>query len=151
MDSYKDLIVWQKSILLVKDVYLVTAKFPGSELYGIVNQMRRSAVSIPANLAEGYARKSKKEYSQFIAISFGSATELETYLIISKELRFIDEEVYNKLTSLLTEILKMLNVLLSRLKWFRSCFPYTLFANPYPLWRFFLVFVPPANYTLVTI
>ena len=116
MDSYKDLIVWQKSILLVKDVYLVTAKFPGSELYGIVNQMRRSAVSIPANLAEGYARKSKKEYSQFIAISFGSATELETYLIISKELRFIDEEVYNKLTSLLTEILKMLNVLLSRLK-----------------------------------
>lgn len=116
MNSYKDLIVWQKSIKLVKEIYLVTAKFPSSELYGIVNQMRRSAVSIPANLAEGYSRKSRKEYSQFVAIAFGSATELETYLIISKELRFIDEEVYNKLTDLLTEVLKMLNVLLSRLK-----------------------------------
>ena len=86
--SYKELIVWQKSIKLVKEIFILTDKFPKSELYGLVSQMRRAAVAIPSNIAEGYGRKSSKEYAQFYSIAYGSALELETQLILSKRLGF---------------------------------------------------------------
>jgi four helix bundle protein len=76
--SYKELIVWQKSIALVKEIYLLTEKLPQSELYGLISQMRRAAISIASNIAEGYGRNSTKEYTQFYSISYGSLLELET-------------------------------------------------------------------------
>lgn len=116
LKSYKELIVWQKSMQLVKEVFLITDKFPKSETYGLISQMRRSAVSIPSNIAEGYGRKSKKEYSQFYSIAYGSTLELETQLIISKELNFIDIKDFQKINSLLEEVAKMLNYMTSRMR-----------------------------------
>ena len=107
--SYKDLIVWQKSIELVKEVYLLTKSFPREELYGLVSQMRRAAVAIPSNIAEGYGRKTKKDRCQFYLISFSSALELETQITISKELSYIEEKETTSVISVLQEILKMLN------------------------------------------
>ena len=86
LKSYKELIVWQKSILLVKEIYLLTNSFPKSEIFGLSSQMQRAVISIPSNIAEGYSRKNIKEYLQFLRIAYGSATELETQIIISKEL-----------------------------------------------------------------
>lgn len=84
--SFKQLIVWQKSILLVKEIYEITKKFPQNEMYGLVSQMRRSAVSLPSNIAEGYKRRGIKEYLQFLSIAEASSAELETQIIISKDL-----------------------------------------------------------------
>ena len=81
--SYKDLVVWQKGIMLVDLVYAVTGKFPKEEMYGLTNQIRRAAVSIPANIAEGWGRDSTKNYLQFLRISRGSLYEVETMLTIS--------------------------------------------------------------------
>ena len=114
--SYKDLIVWQKSFELVKEVYILTAKFPNSELYGIVSQMRRCAVSIPSNIAEGYGRKSTKSYIQFYAIAYGSALELETQVLISKELKFVNLDQFEKVDNLLLEVCKMLNAMITKMK-----------------------------------
>jgi len=92
MNTHKDLEVWQKSIELVEMVYKITDNFPQSEIYGLTNQMRRSAVSIPSNISEGAARNSNKEFIQFLYISLGSLSELETQCIISKKLRYFDDE-----------------------------------------------------------
>jgi len=86
IESYKQLIVWQKSLRLVKEIYLLTSKYPSSEKYGLANQMRRAAVAIPSNIAEGSRRGSAKDYSNFLRIADGSTAELETQLIISKDL-----------------------------------------------------------------
>lgn len=110
--TYKELIVWKKSMELVGEIYLLTEKFPKIEIYGIISQMRRSAVSIPSNIAEGYGRKSQKEYSQFYSIAYGSALELETQLIISKNLKFTKDQEFTKSEPLLTEVLKMLSSML---------------------------------------
>ena len=87
--SYKELTVWQKSIELVVEVYELTDKFPKVEMYGLISQMRRSAVSIPSNIAEGCARQNNKETIQFLYVSLGSIAELETQLLIAKELNYI--------------------------------------------------------------
>jgi four helix bundle protein len=116
LKSYKELIVWQKSMKLVKEVFLITDKFPKSETYGLSSQMRRSAISIPSNIAEGYGRKSKKEYSQFYSIAYGSTLELETQLIISKDLNFIDINDFQRINSLLEEVAKMLNFMTSKMR-----------------------------------
>ncbi len=108
MQTYKDLIVWQKSIDLVLEIYNITKSFPNEEKFGLVSQMRRCSVSIPSNLAEGYARKNRRENAQYVNISFGSATELETQIIISKKLKFISDDRYRKIDQLLDEILRML-------------------------------------------
>lgn len=110
--SYKELIVWKKSMELAKEIYLLTEGFPKSEIYGIISQMRRAAVSIPSNIAEGYGRKSPKEYAQFYAISYGSAIELETQLILSKDLKLADNQSFTKSEVLLIEISKMLRSML---------------------------------------
>lgn len=109
--SYKELIVWQKSVLLTKEVFLLTEKFPKTEIYGITSQMRRAAVSIPSNIAEGYGRRTIKSTAQFYSIAFGSALELETQIIISKELTFTKTIYFNDTDELLLEVLKMLNKL----------------------------------------
>lgn len=114
--SYRDLIVWQKSMKLVVEVYRLTDTFPKSELYGIVSQIRRSAVSIPSNIAEGKQRGTRKEYRQFLIIAFGSAAELDTQLEISKELGFCNTQKYTKIRELLDEVSRMLNRLITTLE-----------------------------------
>lgn len=111
IQSYKELIVWQKSIILVKEIYKITKNFPKSELLTLVNQIRRAAVSISSNIAEGYGRRSHKEYLQFYSIAYGSALEVETQLIISKELGFVDQAEFDKVNIVLTEVIKMLYVM----------------------------------------
>jgi len=90
--NHKDLEVWKQSMDLVDVVYRVTKGFPHEELYGLVNQMRRCAVSVPSNVAEGAARSGKKEFSQFLHVSLGSLSELETQILISKRLGYMDRE-----------------------------------------------------------
>lgn len=96
IQSYKELIVWQKAITLVKEVYILTSLFPKEEQFIIIPQIRRAAISIPSNIAEGYARRSHKEYLQFYSISYGSCLELETQLIIAKNLKLaLDDKFKN--------------------------------------------------------
>lgn len=109
--SYKELIVWQRSIELVKEIFLLTNILPKSELYGLTSQMRRAAVAIPSNIAEGYGRNSTKEYAQFYSIAYGSALELETQLIIVEELNFITNSQSKRSYELLIEVLKMLHAM----------------------------------------
>ncbi len=91
MKDHKELDVWKESVELVVEVYSITRRFPKEEIYGLTNQMRRSAVSIPSNIAEGAARQTEKEFVHFLHIASGSAAELETQLIISKKLNFVQE------------------------------------------------------------
>lgn len=116
IQSYKDLLVWQKAFKLSLFIYRITKKFPKDELYGIVSQIRRCSISIPSNIAEGYARHRKLEYIQFLQIAFASGAELETQLLIAKELGYITTEGFNEVYGLLQEIMKMLNVLIGKLK-----------------------------------
>lgn len=105
--------VWQKSLDLVREIYAATGNLPQAEIYGLVSQMRRAAVSIPSNIAEGYRRKNLKEYIQFLYISYGSSAELETQLLISKDIYpRID---FSKSESVLNEVQKMLNVVIRKL------------------------------------
>lgn len=113
LKSFKDLTVWQRSIELVKEVYKITSSFPRSELYGLIAQMRRAAISIPSDIAEGYKRKNRGEYIHFLSIADASAAELETQLIIAKDLYPLVD--YTKMESLLIEAQKMLIVLLRTL------------------------------------
>ena len=108
MNNHKDLNVWKDSIEFVKNIYLITSKFPKNEVYGLTSQIRRSAVSIPSNLAEGAARQTKKEFSQFIFIALGSLSELKTQLIIAKEIKFINNFEFNEINEKITLIRKML-------------------------------------------
>ena len=116
MDSHKNLIVWQKSISLVKLVYPAMRLFPNDEQFGLISQIKRSAVSIPSNIAEGFGRGSKRECKRFIHIALGSATELDTQLIISNELGFLNEKDYAEVYSLLSEVKRMLKALIKSLK-----------------------------------
>lgn len=115
MSSYKELIVWQKAYQLTLDIYSVTKKFPKEELFGLVSQMRRCSVSIPSNLAEGNMRGGNKEHIQFIRIAYGSGAELETQLLLARDLKYIENKEYNELISLLSEVMKMLNKLITTL------------------------------------
>lgn len=107
--SYRNLIVWQKGLKLSFLIYDITKKFPKEELYGLVPQMRRCAVSIPSNIAEGRRRSSRKDYAKYIKISFGSGAELETQLEIAKYAEYLTQKEYESVMSLLTEVMKMLN------------------------------------------
>jgi len=89
--TFKELKMWQRGIEIVKDIYALTKKFPKEELYGLTSQMRRSSISIPSNIAEGFKRSHNKEYKQFLYITQGSLAELETQLIIAKELGYIKD------------------------------------------------------------
>lgn len=118
--THKDLLVWKKSIDLVEQIYKFTKQFPKEELYGITNQMRRCVVSIPANIAEGSGRKNKAEFIQFLHIALGSASELETHLIISQRLGFLSINSYDEIMNALNEIIKMTCGLINSLNSTRS-------------------------------
>jgi four helix bundle protein len=108
--SYKDLLIWQKGFQIVVSTYRLTKAFPQEELYALTSQIKRASVSIPSNIAEGYGRNTDKSFSHFIDISRGSLYELETQLLIAKELEFIkDLEMFNHVISLINEESKMIN------------------------------------------
>ena len=115
INSYKDLLVWQKAIELVDAVYELTEKFPRSELYGLSAQMRSCVVSIPSNIAEGRKYSSREEFRRCVRIAFGSGSELETQVIIVKRLSFGRDLNYKKVDALLDEVMKMLNRLIRSL------------------------------------
>lgn len=116
IQSYRDLKVWQKAFELVILVYKITEKFPKSELYGLISDMRRAAVSIPSNIAEGYHRRYAREYLHFLSIAYGSSGELETQLLLSKRLGFIEERDFEVVYELNTEVSKMLFSLIKAVK-----------------------------------
>lgn len=116
MKTYHDLIVWQKSIELVIEIYKLTDEFPKEEIYGLTSQIKRAVVSMPSNIAEGKMRGGNIEFKRFLFIAFASGAELETQLIIAKKLPKTTKLDYNKVDSLLEEIMKMLNKLISQLE-----------------------------------
>ncbi len=105
--GYQDLVVWQKSIDLVTKLYKLTSDFPSSEQYGLTSQIRRCSVSIAANLAEGYGRSSSAEFANFISIAVGSATELETLLIVSKNIGYLNQTNFASLNEDVQVVLRM--------------------------------------------
>ncbi len=105
MKTHKDLNVWKKSMSLVSEIYTITKSFPEYEKYGITSQLRRSAISIPSNIAEGSARRGNKEFVQFLYIALGSATELDTQVLIAKDLGYL---IDSDTTDQIEDIRKML-------------------------------------------
>lgn len=114
--SYKDLIVWQRAMELVVAVYSVTEKFPRAEQYGLTSQMRRAAVSVPSNIAEGRRRSTRRDYRQFLVIAYGSGAELETQFEIARRLSFGLPDDLNRAESFLGEVMRMLNKMIHELK-----------------------------------
>jgi four helix bundle protein len=116
MRDFKTLIVWKKAHSLAIETYKTTITFPKDELYSLVSQIRRAAISIPANIAEGCGRGSSSEFRYFIQVSLGSAAELEYHLLLSRDLRFLSNEDYEQLTGQVTEVKRMLTGLAKKLK-----------------------------------
>ena len=116
METHKDLRVWQQSIEMVTSIYKMSKDFPKDEIFGLVSQMRRAAVSVPSNIAEGYARGTDKEKLHFLRISSGSMSEIETQLMLSLKLGYIGQETYNELSEQITSVWKQLNALISSIK-----------------------------------
>ncbi|MDO8620510.1 MAG: four helix bundle protein [bacterium] len=114
MKDYKEWIVWQKSMDLVTTIYTVTDVFPKSELYSLASQMQRAAVSIPSNIAEGYARINSKDKHHFYVIAFASSKELETQLEIARRLKYINETDFANCSALLLEVVKLLSKMVFR-------------------------------------
>ena len=114
--NYRDLQVWQKAMDLVVDCYQLTYSFPKEELYGLTNQVRRAAVSIPANLAEGHSRFNKREFVQFIGIATGSLAELETHLLIAMKLNYLDKSRTDPVLGKTDELARMLKGLRNALR-----------------------------------
>ena len=114
--SYKELIVWQKSIVLVKEIYSLLRCLPQEERYVISDQMRRAAISIPSNIAEGHGRESEKDFKRFLSMAKGSVSELETQLTICQELGYLTEDQEQQAFSLCSEIRRMLAKLIMELK-----------------------------------
>ena len=114
--DFKDLIIWQKGINIAEKCYFLTKHFPQDELYGMVQQIRRSAASIPANIAEGYGRRSTREYLRFLNIAQGSINELETHLILSRRVGLCEETGIEMIISLLTEESRMIISLIKKLE-----------------------------------
>jgi len=114
--SYKDLEVWRKSVDLVSHTYILTKKFPHEEIYGLTSQIRRACISVPANIAEGWGRRSTKMYIHALRISRGSLLELETEILIAHNLNYLVDSDYIEIIEKITEINKMLNSLISKLE-----------------------------------
>ena len=116
--THKDLDVWKIGIELIKQVYEITNLFPNEETYGLISQMRRSAISIPSNISEGAARNSKKEFIQFLYISLGSLAELETQMVISTELGYIPQnsQIFSQIELLRRKLLNFIKYLKNKQK-----------------------------------
>jgi len=115
-DSYKDLIAWRKAMDLVTEIYRVTRTFPRDELYGLTNQLRRAAVSVPSNIAEGQARFSKKEFHQFLSHARGSLVEIETQLLIAQNLEHISPQQLGSVLDKAAQLGKILNGLIASIR-----------------------------------
>ncbi|MBI5192439.1 MAG: four helix bundle protein [Nitrospirae bacterium] len=113
--SYKDMIVWQKAMDLVELVYQATKQFPKEEQYGLTNQIRRAAVSVPSNIAEGQARQSTAEFKNFLSISRGSLAEVETQILLAQRLTYLSQQTVEEVLALQEEVNKMINSLISKL------------------------------------
>ncbi len=116
MHRYKNLKFWQLSRTFCKDIYQITNKFPESEKFGLVSQLRRASVSIPSNIAEGASRKSNKDFARFLTIALGSCYEIETQLLLSSDLGFINNSELEVLNNILNQIIKMMSKFSSSLK-----------------------------------
>lgn len=114
--DYKDLIVWQKAILLTQVIYSLTKQFPMDEVFGLTNQIRRAVISVPSNIAEGFNRGSDKEFIYFLRVAKGSAAEVETQLIISKKLNYINDDDVKPALDLYNEIVRMLGTLIIKIE-----------------------------------
>jgi four helix bundle protein len=114
--SYKDLIIWQKAMDLAENIYQITGAFPKAELYSLTDQMRRAAVSVVSNIAEGKGRDSRQEFLHFLAIAQGSLTELETQIQLSIRLSYFSDDTAAKALSLCDEIGRMINSMRAKLK-----------------------------------
>ncbi|RZJ56105.1 MAG: four helix bundle protein [Flavobacterium sp.] len=115
--SYKELLIWQKGIKIVVLVYKLTNGFPKDEIYALTSQLKRSSVSVPSNIAEGFGRQSDKSFNHFLNIARGSLNEIETQIIIAKELNFIsDNNLFNEIMFLIEEESKMINAFSRNLK-----------------------------------
>ncbi|PAU95251.1 diversity-generating retroelement protein bAvd family protein [Aliifodinibius salipaludis] len=116
MKNFRNLKIWEKSHSLTLDIYKFTSSYPKEELYGLISQMRRSSASIPSNIAEGCGRNTQPQLARFLNIAFGSASELEYQLILSKDLEFIDKKTFKILLKKVTEIKRMLASLLKKVQ-----------------------------------
>jgi four helix bundle protein len=116
IESFQDLKIWQRSIGLVGQIYKMTTKYPNDEKFGIVSQIRRSAVSIPSNIAEGFGRWGNKEFRHFLYVSMGSCAELITQLVISSNLGYINKLEMNKLIDEINQISKMITALIKKIE-----------------------------------
>ncbi len=114
MIDYKDLSAWKKSRIVVSEIYLITKKFPDDEKFGLTNQLRRAAVSVPSNIAEGYNRRSDKEFAHFLKIAKGSAAEMETQIILAMDLKYITKEEAEYQLNSIGELIRRLGSLINR-------------------------------------
>ena len=116
IQHFKDLKIWQVGMEIVKDVYVLTKDFPKEEMYGLTSQMRRSAISIPSNIAEGFKRFHPKEYKQFLYVTLGSAAELETQLILTNDLAMVKFHQIASLLDKIDHLGKMITLLKKKLR-----------------------------------
>lgn len=116
MRNFRELEIWKESMVLVKQVYQITKEFPPAELYGLVSQINRCAVSIPSNISEGCSKNSNKEFVRFLEISIGSAFELETQLLLSLDLEYIEEVKFNEVLAILSGLQKKINAFIKSVK-----------------------------------
>jgi four helix bundle protein len=116
LKNFKELKVWQKSYKLCLKVYKITKKFPKSEVYSFTSQMRRAALSIPCNIAEGYGRKTTPDYLRFLYMSYGSICELETQILLAGDLEYIETESLSELQSDIGEVERMLKALIKSIE-----------------------------------
>jgi len=115
LKNYKELQVWQKAYQLCLEVYRVTKGFPKDEMYGLISQIRRAAVSVPSNIAEGYGRKTTREYVHSLYVAYGSICELETQILISHDLDYIESDIFDKLQEEIGDVERMLKGLIKSL------------------------------------
>jgi four helix bundle protein len=116
MRDFRKLKVWHKAHALTLEVYQATRRFPGEELYGLVSQMRRAAVSVCANLAEGCGRRGGPEFARFLDIALGSASELEYHLLLSADLKFLDRATHTRLDAAVVQVKRMMAALVRKLR-----------------------------------
>ncbi|MHB8067117.1 MAG: four helix bundle protein [Desulfobaccales bacterium] len=114
--SYRDLVAWQKGMELVGEIYRISRDFPKDEIFGLVSQMRRAAVSIPSNIAEGHQKLSRKEYQHFLGNARGSLAEIETQILIAKDLDYLGEIEMNRILNLSAELGRVLNGLINSIR-----------------------------------
>ncbi len=115
MSTFRDLLIWQKSMRFVSDIYRCTNKFPNAEKFGLVSQLRRSAVSIPSNIAEGYGRRTNNDFIRFLNISMGSLFEVQTQIEIAHTLKYINSQTFDDLFEQSREIERMMSSFLRSL------------------------------------